>query len=185
MTNPLRVTVLVGNPKPASRTYAAAVHATGALVEEVRRTLPDIETVTVVAVDLATLGGDLLAETPPAAVRAALDDVTAADVLVVGTPAYKGTYTGLLKVFLDRLPHLALGGVLAVPIIVAASPQHLASVELHLQPLLEELGARVPTGGLAALETELVELENYLEPWVGRVAPVLAEALRTRERLAS
>jgi len=110
-----------------------------------------------------------------AAVEDAVEQVTTADVLVVASPTYKGTYTGLLKVFLDRLPHQGLAGTVAFPLLVMRLPQHALAVEVHLRPLLVELGATVPTPGLAVLEPDLDALDEVLWPWAARVAGDLSE----------
>jgi FMN reductase len=98
-----------------------------------------------------------------------------ADLLLVASPTYKGTYTGLLKVFLDQMPHQALVGTVAFPLLVMRLPQHALAVEVHLRPLLVELGANVPTPGLAVLETALDTLDEVLRPWAVRVAADLRE----------
>ena len=87
-----------------------------------------------------------------------------ADLVVVTSPTFKGSYTGLLKVFLDRLPHRALAGTIALPLLVMGAPRHALAVEVHLRPLLVELGATVPTPGLAVLESQLDDLGGVLRP---------------------
>lgn len=139
----MTVGVLVGNPKAASRTLAAAVHV-AELLDDGRS--PEV------VVDLAELGADLLV--PDSAVVAAVESVRGVDVLVVASPTYKATYTGLLKLFLDRLPSQALDGVLAVPLMLGAGPGHALAPELLLKPVLVELGASTPTRGLYLLDSE-------------------------------
>jgi FMN reductase len=67
-----------------------------------------------------------------------------ADVLVVATPTYKAAYTGLLKAVLDQAPSGWLRGKVVVPLQIAASDKHALAVEVHLRPVLAELGAVVP-----------------------------------------
>src|ERR1039458_7057800 len=85
-----------------------------------------------------------------------LEDVTeltvGADLLLVASPTVEGAYTGLLKVFIDRLPYHELKGTAALPLLVMNSTQHALAVDAHLRPLREELGATVPAPGLAVLE---------------------------------
>jgi FMN reductase len=50
--------------------------------------------------------------------------VAASRLLVVASPTYKATCTGLLKAFLDRFPHQGLAGVTAVPLMLGASHAH-------------------------------------------------------------
>jgi FMN reductase len=130
-------------------------------------------------VDLCGLARRLLLPEPSSAVEDALEQVTAADLVVVASPTFKGTYTGLLKVFLDRLPHRALAGTIALPVLVMGAPQHALAVEVHLRPLLVELGATVPTPGLAVLESQLGDLDSVLRPWAAQVAPALASQAST------
>ena len=67
---------------------------------------------------------------------------------------------------------------MALPLLVMGSPRHALAVELHLRPLLVELGAVVPTPGLAVLESELPRLDEVLDEWAARIAPQVAVALR-------
>jgi FMN reductase len=88
----------------------------------------------------------------------------------VVSPTFKGTYSGLLKVFLDRLPYRGLSGATALPLLVMKSPQHALAVEVHLRPLLVELGASVPAPGLALLESDLDRLDSVLRGWATQAA---------------
>jgi FMN reductase len=164
----MSLVALVGNPRPSSRTRTVAVEAARAVGE--RLGFPSPHDV----IDLAGLAQHLLSPAPSADVEVALELVTEADVLVVASPTYKGTYTGLLKAFLDKLPHRALAGTVALPVLVMGDPAHSLAVEVHLRPLLVELGASVPTPGLAVLESRLPELPELLGGWADRVAPQVA-----------
>jgi len=107
-----------------------------------------------VNVDLAVLGPAVL-DPDDRDVAAAVDHVLAADVLVVASPTYKATYSGLLKAFLDRLGTGSLAGSAAVPIMLAGAPNHRLAVDVHFTPLLLELGADVPVRGLFVLEADV------------------------------
>src|SRR4051795_12536414 len=108
-----RVAVVVGNPKPGSRTRAAAVW----LATQLAGSEPDL------VVDLADLGPALLDWSDPQ-VAELVAQVGAADLVVFASPTYKGTYTGLLKLFLDRFAGgTGLSGV-AVPLMLGAGPAH-------------------------------------------------------------
>ena len=98
-----RVAVVVGNPKPQSRTLEAATYLAGELVGKEPDTV----------VDLAQLGARLL-DWQDELVAELVAEVGEADLVVVASPTYKGTYTGLLKLFLDRFRTDGLNGV-AVP----------------------------------------------------------------------
>ena len=163
----MRFVVVVGNPKPASRTLTVAAAAADAITRSAGLAA-DRQTV-----DLCVLARHLLLPEPSPAVEDAVDQVTAADLVLVASPTFKGTYTGLLKVFFDRLPHRALDGAVAVPLMVMGGPQHAPAVDAHLRPLLAELGATVPAPGLAVLESDLGRLGAVLGTWADRVARAL------------
>ncbi|QAY71287.1 NADPH-dependent FMN reductase [Xylanimonas protaetiae] len=153
------VVVLVGNPRPGSRTRAAAE----AVAERVATRLRIAGAPT--TVELADLAGEVLAPAHPRADEA-LRTVAAARLLVVATPVYKGSYTGLLKAFLDLYGPDGLAGVPAVPLVVSASPGHQHAGETHLLPLLAELGADVPDVALALLESQLPDAGVHADLWL-------------------
>jgi FMN reductase len=167
----VRFVTLVGNPKPGSRTLTVAAAAAEAIA--VAAGLHEPHEI----IDLSVLSRRLLLPGPSAAVEDATELVSGADLLLVASPTFKGTYTGLLKVFLDRLPYRCLEGTAALPLLVMASPQHALAVEVHLRPLLVELGATVPTPGLAVLESDLGRMDAVLRPWAARVAHLIRDPL--------
>jgi FMN reductase len=166
----MHVVVLVANPKPASRTARIARLAADSVCRAAG--LPAGHEV----VDLSGLARRLLLDEPSPAVEDAVEQVTGADLLLVASPTYKGSYTGLLKVFLDRLGYHALASVTALPVLVMRLPQHAMAVDLHLRPVLLELGASVPGPGLAFLEPDLDQPDRVLDPWAGQVAAALGRA---------
>jgi FMN reductase len=137
--------VLVGNPKPGSRTLRAAL--------AIRAALNGTEGP---VIDLGEFAGELFDYTS-ARVQQAVEDVKSVDVLVVASPTYKATYTGLLKAFLDRFGAGSLRGITAVPLLVAASDRHALAVEVHLKPVLAELGLSVPGPGLFLNESAFAD----------------------------
>jgi FMN reductase len=165
----VRFVTLVGNPRPGSRTLTVAAVAAEAIALALRLDA-DYE-----IIDLSVLARRLLLPGPSVAVEDAAELVSGADLLLVASPTFKGTYSGLLKVFLDRLPYRALEGTAALPLLVMASPRHALAVEVHLRPLLVELGATVPGPGLAVLESELGRLDAVLRPWASRLAGLLPD----------
>jgi FMN reductase len=167
----MRFVTVVGNPKPGSRTLAVATEAAEAIALALRLD-QDYE-----IIDLSVLSRRLLLPEPSVAVEDATELVAGADLLLVASPTFKGTYTGLLKVFLDRLPYRGLERAVALPLLVMNSAQHALAVDVHLRPLLVELGATVPTPGLAVLESDLGRLDAVLRPWAGRVAGLLRDPL--------
>lgn len=170
------VVALIGNPRSGSRTARAA--------REVARQVSGLlGQATVREVDLAEHAGGLFDAVMPE-LDALAEAAAAADVLVVASPTYKATYTGLLKAFFDRAHGRSLAGVVAVPLMVGAAPQHALAPEVHLRPLLVELGAVVPTRALYVLESELELVEERVSAWLQEARAHLVaavEAVRSRK----
>jgi len=170
MSAPPTVVALSGNPRPGSRTH----HVARQVADRVAELLGGADRTDV---DLSELAGEVH-DPHSAPVTAATRTVAAARVLVVATPTYKATYTGLLKSFLDRYGNAGLAGVVAVPVQVAGNPAHLLAAEVHLRPLLVELGAQVPTRALTLTEAQLAELAAPLDAWAASEGPALVHAAR-------
>lgn len=160
------VVVVVGNPKPRSRTYQAA-HL---LAEKLAGRPADL------SVDLTDLGAALLDWSDPGVASLAAA-VQASDLAVVASPTYKATYTGLLKLFLDRIPGGALAGVTAVPLMLGGHWKHALAADLLLKPVLVELGATCPTRGLFLPESEYAGGET-LDSWLELARPQLATSVK-------
>jgi len=165
MTKNPTVGVLIGNPRPFGRTTQIAREIADQIAQAVAGSVEHV-------VELGTHGPDVL--NPDAGpVNDDLDALRRLDLLVVASPTYKATYTGLLKSFLDRYPTRGLHGVVAVPVMVGGASQHSLAVDVHLRPLLVELGAVVPTHGLFVLDSELEQLSATARTWLDGAATVL------------
>ena len=62
--------------------------------------------------------------------------------VVLVTPIYKASYSGLLKVVLDVLPQFALAGKVVLPLATGGSPAHVLALDYGLRPVLQSMGAR-------------------------------------------
>jgi FMN reductase len=150
------VVVVSGNPRVGSRTSVLATAVGDALAGAAGTTV----------IEVGGLGAGLLTPGDPGT-AAALEAILGASVLVVATPTYKGSYTGVLKVLLDNVPARALAGKRAVPVVTAGvAPQAAAAVALLAQ-LLGELGADVAEP-LAVVESELAESVAIAEKYASR-----------------
>lgn len=168
MTPPGRVLAVVGNPKAGSRTFAAAAECAAQVAALVGAGTA--------AVDLAELAPKLLGWGDPEvdAVRAAMRD---ASVVVVASPTYKATYTGLLKLLFDQIGAGELAGVVGVPLMVGGASEHSLAVDVHLRPLLVEVGLSCPTAGLYVLEADLPGVAGVVEAWLATWGPALRAAV--------
>ena len=112
-----RVGIVVGNPKAQSRTLALAEQVAAAAADAAGLKGADRLTV-----DLADLGPRLF-DWSSDPVRQAVDGIRSCALVVVASPTYKASYTGLLKSFLDWFGTTDLLGVTVVPVMTGAGAQ--------------------------------------------------------------
>jgi len=100
--------------------------------------------------DLTTM---LLTGTPTPALDELFAAVQAADAVVLVTPIYSGSYTGMVKDLVDLLPEDALAGVPVLMGGTGGTVRHALALEHTLRPLLGHVHAvTVPTDVFAATE---------------------------------
>jgi FMN reductase len=155
----MSVTIVVGNPKPRSRTFEAAT----LVAQKLTGAAPDL------SVDLTDLGAGLLDWADPK-VAETVAAVRASELVIFASPTYKATYTGLLKLFIDRFSAGSLNGVTAVPLMLGGHWRHYLASDLLLKPVLVEIGATCPTRGLFLLDSEYAESQE-LDSWLEVARP--------------
>ncbi len=153
MTTTPVLTVVTAGLRSPSTTRTLADELTAAVVARVGDVeVRDIEVRHVEVRDHAHAIMDaLLVGFPTGDLARALDDVAAADALIVVSPTFQGSYSGLFKAFADLLGPDQLRGT---PVLLAAtggSERHSLVIEHALRPLFAYLQALlVPTGVYAA-----------------------------------
>lgn len=148
------VVAIVGNPKPMSRTRAAAELIT----ERLTGRPPSL------VIDVVDLGAGLLHWGDPK-VAEAKRAVLEADALVVASPTYKATYTGVLKLFLDQFGQGELAQKTTFVVMLGGSPAHHLAPELTLRPVLVEIGASCPAPALYLIDS-VYETAPELDEWI-------------------
>ena len=167
----MRIAVVVGNPKARSRTLRVAV----AVAQRLRGT-PAVGPEPLV-IDLADHASELF-DIDSSTIKGLLESVAKSDVVVVASPTYKATYTGLLKAFLDRYPNDALAQTVCIPVMTGAASIHALAPEVHLRPLLVELGASTPTRSVFVTEQQFDALDAVIEAWAAAAQPRVDATLR-------
>lgn len=158
----MSIAVVVGNPKPASRTLDAALMIAARIDETSPLTVVDVVEL---GDGLFGWGSDL--------VNSVIDSVRSCDIAIFASPTYKASYTGLLKMFLDLMPANGLAGTVAVPMMLGAGPGHALAPELLLKPVLVELGATCPTKGLYLLDSgyaDGADMDQWCATALGQIA---------------
>ncbi|MEV0411875.1 NADPH-dependent FMN reductase [Streptomyces sp. NPDC050448] len=139
---------LSGSPSPHSRTAVVADHVLHRLAHA------GYDTAHLAVRELPA--ADLLsARRGEPEIRRALEAVAEADGIIVATPVYKASYTGLLKAFLDLLPQDGLAGKTVLPIATGGSLAHVLTLDYALRPVLAALGARHVTAGRFVLDSSV------------------------------
>ena len=145
--SPSRVVGVSGNLKRPSRTRA--------LVEAVTTALAHRREIDLSVYDLLDAGPGLGAayargDLTPEAARV-VEAIETADALIVGTPVYKGSYTGLFKHLFDLVDPGALTNKPVVLTATGGGPRHALMVEHQLRPLFGFFTAlTVPTAVYAS-----------------------------------
>lgn len=139
---------LSGSPSPHSRTAVVADH----VLRRLSHAGYDTAHLAVRELPAADL---LSARRGEPEIRRALEAVAEADGIIVATPVYKASYTGLLKAFLDLLPQDGLAGKTVLPIATGGSLAHVLTLDYALRPVLAALGARHVTAGRFVLDSSV------------------------------
>jgi len=84
----------------------------------------------------------LRADTSDPAIAAAVALLRDTDAVVVGTPVYKASFSGILKAFLDLLPQDGLANKLVLPLATGGSQSHMLALDYALRPVLASLAPR-------------------------------------------
>jgi FMN reductase len=176
----LSIVAVAGHPRPGSRTHSVTVRAAAMLHDALLDaglpvTPPQL-------IDLAELAPLLLDPRPGSRADSALVACQDAALLLMASPTFRGSYSGLAKLFLDLMPRHALEHAVAVPLMTAGIPAHRAAVDKSLRPVLTELHADVPGPGISILESELDRADEIVSSWLARYGGLLQAALAVRQR---
>lgn len=169
MSRKFKVVAVSGSVQSPSRTLV--------LVEQLLAALAEVAPIDVHLIKLEDLapaiGGVSYRNQLPSAVQAELAAIESADVLVVASPVYRGSYTGLFKHLFDLVHHEAL---IDVPVLLAAtggSDRHALVIDHQLRPLFSFFQARTLPLGVYASEQDF---SGYA---------ITSQALRDRIALAA
>ncbi|SFU50426.1 NADPH-dependent FMN reductase [Pseudoduganella namucuonensis] len=99
----------------------------------------------------ALLHGD----TGDSAIRRAIEAVAEAEAIVIATPVYKASYSGVLKAFLDLLPREGLAGKIVLPIATGGTQSHMLALDYALRPVLQALSVRQVLTSIYATSQQL------------------------------
>ncbi|WP_423066400.1 FMN reductase [Devosia sp. CN2-171] len=116
-----------------------------------------------------SLGSTLDPRRAPADLEQLIATITAADALIVGSPVYKGTYTGLFKHLFDLIEPKALKDKPVVLTATGGSERHALVVDHGLRPLFAFFSADIIATGLYATEPDFVEHQPHSPALLARI----------------
>lgn len=183
MSAPLRIVGVSGSLREPSKTTALV----RALVEEAAGR----GTVETTLVEVASLGpgfaGALRREDVGPDVEAALRAIETADLLIVASPVYRASFTGLFKHLFDFVGQYALVGT---PVLLAATgggERHALILEHQLRPLFGFFQALTLPLGVYASEVDFdgyeltsPEVRARIEQAITRAVPLVEQAAAQR-----
>lgn len=102
----------------------------------------------------------ILANFGSEAVKAATAKVAQADIVVLLTPIYKASYTGILKTFLDLIPQKGFENKIIFPVAIGGSIGHLLAIDYALKPVASALGASHITHTVYVVDQQVEKLAD-------------------------
>ncbi len=151
-----KIAILVGSPSSPSRTAHAAAHVSDWLT----RAGHDVTSIVVRELPAEDL---VRAHVNSPEIAAAVAAVELADAIVVATPIYKASFSGVLKVFLDLLPQFAFAGKSVLVIATGGASAHVLAIDYALRPVLMTLGAAHVAPAYVILENAIVSRDGGYE----------------------
>ncbi|MBM9912156.1 MULTISPECIES: FMN reductase [Stenotrophomonas] len=173
MTRPLRIVAVSGGLQRPSRAAALAEY----LLDLIGEGVPCDQHLIELGELAPQLAGALWRSQLPETVERQLAAVEQADVLVVATPVYRGSYTGLFKHFFDFIDQDAL---IDTPILLAAtggSERHALMIDHQLRPLFSFFQARTLPLGVYATDRDFAEGRLHDEALIQRARLAVQRAM--------
>lgn len=173
MTRPLRLVAVSGGLQRPSKSAALAEH----LLDLIADHIPCEQHLVELGELAPQLAGAVWRSQLPDTVERELGAVEQADVLVVTTPVYRGSYTGLFKHFFDFIHQDAL---IDKPVLLAAtggSERHALIIDHQLRPLFSFFQARTLPLGVYATDKDFADYRLHDMALIERARLAVQRAL--------
>lgn len=141
-----KVVILSGSPNASSRLNGMIAFIRQALSEA------GFQTASIQVIDLPP--EDLVyTRFDSPSIVAANQLIEEADAVVIASPVYKASFTGVLKAYIDLLPQKGFEKKIISPVFIAGSMAHLLAIDYSLKPVLASMGARQFTKSVYATDS--------------------------------
>lgn len=147
-----KVVIISGSPNPGSRLTGITQYVENQLSSQ------DIsfDHITVASLPAEAL---IHAKFDHPEIVAAAAKVEAADAVIIASPVYKASFTGVLKTFLDLLPQKGLNGKFVTPLFIGGTIAHLLAIDFSLKPILSSLNAKHFGSGVYAIDSQIARID--------------------------
>lgn len=156
---PIHIVTIGGSPTHPSRTAALLDYSADALTTRGHT----VHRVVIRDLDSTAL---VQAQADSPTIRTALDQIAQSNALIIASPVYKATYSGVLKCLLDLIPQDGLANKAVLPILCGAAPNHALALDHSFKPVFAALTAGVVLPGLYILDkqVEYKPILNFADP---------------------
>lgn len=181
MSSAYSVVTINGSPNEHSKT--------GTLIELAARAIADQVDIDVTDIRPYALGpgftGAIAREDATPDVEAVLQAIENADLLIVGTPVFRGTYPGMFKHLFDLIDQYALEDMPALLMATGGSERHSMVLEHQLVPLFTFFQANIVPVTVYGSAGDFIDTTLYNPPVLGRIeraAAMAANLLQTQRQ---
>lgn len=115
--------------------------------------------------------------------RTVLDKIAKADAYIVGSPIYRGTYSGAFKNLFDLIPNNVLEGKVIGIVATGGSDHHFLAIEHQFKPLFGYFNAYTIPGGVYASNRHFSDGGLINEEIISRLNRLAEETVRLSTRL--
>jgi FMN reductase len=165
---PLNIVGFSGNPRRPSRSRTLVETVVERVVARRGDGAVDASVYDIVDV-MPELGLAMAGAHLPAKLDDMINRLTGADAIIVGSPVYKGSYTGLFKHFFDLIEPPRLAGL---PVVLTASgggDRHALVVEHQLRPLFGFFSSHTIATSIYASDRDFTDGGIHSEPLLRRI----------------
>lgn len=177
MTRPLRVVAVSGGLQSPSESAGLAQHLLDLIADQV----PCLRHLVDLGLIAPQLTGSVWRTQVPATVEQAFAAVEQTDVLVVVSPVFRGSYTGLFKHFFDLIEQDALTDTPVFLLANGGSERHALVIDHQLRPLFSFFQARTLPLGVYATDKDCVDRRLSDEAVIERARLAVQRALPVLE----
>lgn len=149
------IVIISGSPSQPSRSSAIASYLEKNLVNEGQQ----VKNITIRDLPPEDL---IYGNFQSPALKQALAEIEQAQAVIVVSPVYKASYTGVLKTFFDLIPEKGLTDKVILPIANGGSIAHLLSLEYAFKPLFSVLNSQEILNGVYLVDSQFTYKENVL-----------------------